>query len=186
MKTRLLFILLSLLLCQWTIAQQTISSGKLIEYSRFNSTIVPSRDVFVWLPTDYSTKERYDVLYMHDGQMLFDANTTWNKQEWGIDEVVGKLLNEKKIRSCIVVGVANIPETRYADYFPQKVLRNFPDSVVSGNVSFNADNYLRFLVEEVKPFIDKEYSTNKSVEHTFVMGSSICLLYTSPSPRDTR
>lgn len=76
MKIRLFFLLLSLLLCQWTIAQQTVSSGKLIEYSRFNSTIVPSRNVFVWLPTGYSTKERYDVLYMHDGQMLFDANTT--------------------------------------------------------------------------------------------------------------
>ncbi|WP_368147366.1 alpha/beta hydrolase-fold protein, partial [Bacteroides cellulosilyticus] len=102
MKIRLFFLLLSLLLCQWTIAQQTVSSGKLIEYSRFNSTIVPSRNVFVWLPTGYSTKERYDVLYMHDGQMLFDANTTWNKQEWGIDEIVGKLLSEKKMEPCIV------------------------------------------------------------------------------------
>lgn len=88
-------------------------------------------------------------------------------------KLLENILNEKKIRSCIVVGVANIPETRYADYFPQKALKNLPDSVVSGNVSFNADNYLRFLVEEVKPFIDKEYSTNKSVKHTFVMGSSM-------------
>lgn len=68
MKIRLFFLLLSLLLCQWTIAQQTVSSGKLIEYSRFNSTIVPSRNVFVWLPTGYSTRERYDVLYMHVGK----------------------------------------------------------------------------------------------------------------------
>ena len=173
MKMKFLFIAFALLLCQCGMAQQTVSLGKLIEYPDFSSSIVTSRDVFVWLPSDYSPKEKYDVLYMHDGQMLFDANTTWNKQEWGIDEVVGKLLNEKKIRSCIVVGVANIPETRYADYFPQKALKNLPDSVVSGNVSFNADNYLRFLVEEVKPFIDKEYSTNKSVEHTFVMGSSM-------------
>ena len=167
MKMKFLFIAFALLLCQCGMAQQTVSLGKLIEYPDFSSSIVTSRDVFVWLPSDYSPKEKYDVLYMHDGQMLFDANTTWNKQEWGIDEVVGKLLNEKKI------GVANIPETRYADYFPQKALKNLPDSVVSGNVSFNADNYLRFLVEEVKPFIDKEYSTNKSVKHTFVMGSSM-------------
>lgn len=62
----------------------------------------------------------------------------------GIDEVVGKLLNEKKIKPCIVVGVANIPETRYADYFPQKALKNLPDSIVPGDVGFNADNYLRF------------------------------------------
>lgn len=173
MKIRLFFILLSLLLCQWTIAQQTVSSGKLIEYSRFNSTIVPSRNVFVWLPTGYSTKERYDVLYMHDGQMLFDANTTWNNQEWGIDKIVGKLLAEKKMEPCIVVGIASIPETRYEDYFPQKALNYLPDEQLPEDISFNADNYLRFLVEEVKPFIDKEYSTNKSVEHTFVMGSSM-------------
>ena len=163
MKIRLFFLLLSLLLCQWTIAQQTVSSGKLIEYSRFNSTIVPSRNVFVWLPTGYSTRERYDVLYMHDGQMLFDANTTWNKQEWGIDEIVGKLLSEKQMEPCIVVGIASIPETRYEDYFPQKALNYLPDEQLPEDISFNADNYLRFLVEEVKPFIYKEYSTIKSV-----------------------
>lgn len=117
---KFLFIAFTLLLCHYGIAQQTVSLGQLVEYPGFNSSIVTPRDVFVWLPSDYSPKEKYDVLYMHDGQMLFDANTTWNKQEWGIDEVVGKLLNEKKIKPCIVVGVANIPETRYADYFPQK------------------------------------------------------------------
>ena len=173
MKMRFLFIAFTLLLCHYGIAQQAVSLGQLVEYPGFNSSIVTPRDVFVWLPSDYSPKEKYDVLYMHDGQMLFDANTTWNKQEWGIDEVVGKLLNEKKIKPCIVVGVANIPEARYADYFPQKALKNLPDNVVPGDVGFNADNYLRFLVEEVKPFIDKKYSTNKSVEHTFVMGSSM-------------
>jgi len=162
-----------LLLYQYSIAQQTVSSGKLVEYHDFNSSIIAPRDVFVWLPSDYSPKEKYDVLYMHDGQMLFDANSTWNKQEWGIDEVMGKLSDEKKIKPCIVVGIASVPETRYADYFPQKVLRNLPTNVLPDDVNFNADNYLQFLVEEVKSFIDKEYSTNKSVEHTFVMGSSM-------------
>ena len=92
---KFLFIAFTLLLCHYGIAQQTVSLGQLVEYPGFNSSIVTPRDVFVWLPSDYSPKEKYDVLCMHDGQMLFDANTTWNKQEWGIDEVVGKLLNEK-------------------------------------------------------------------------------------------
>ncbi len=173
MKVRTLFILLNLLFCQWVVAQQTVSSGKLIEYPKFKSSFITPRDVFVWLPSDYSAKKKYDVVYMHDGQMLFDATTTWNKEEWGVDEVVGKLLDEKKIKPCIVVGIANIPETRYEDYFPQKALKYLPDGSLPQNVRFNADNYLRFLVEEVKPFIDKEYSTNKGVEHTFVMGSSM-------------
>lgn len=93
MKMKTLFVLLALILCQWSIAQQTVSSGKLIEYPKFKSSIISPRDVFVWLPSDYSAKKKYDVLYMHDGQMLFDATTTWNKEEWGIDEVVGKLLD---------------------------------------------------------------------------------------------
>ena len=57
--------------------------------------------------------------------------------------------------------------------FPQKALKYLPNGNIPENIHFNADNYLRFLVEEVKPFIDKEYSTNKGVEHTFVMGSSM-------------
>lgn len=175
MKTNFLFLLLAILLCQWSNAntRQSVSSGKLIEYPKFKSSIISPRDVFVWLPSDYSAKKKYDVLYMHDGQMLFDATTTWNKEEWGVDEVVGKLLSEKKIKPCIVVGVANIAETRYEDYFPKKALKYLSDDNVPNNVHFNADNYLRFLVEEVKPFIDKEYSTNKDRNNTFVMGSSM-------------
>lgn len=171
---KFLFVLLPFLLfSQQGDAQQTVSSGKLVEYPNLKSSIVTPRDVFVWLPSDYSPEKKYDVLYMHDGQMLFDANATWNKQEWGIDEIVGQLLSEKKIKSCIVVGVASVSETRYADYFPQKALKYLPDNAQPTDVTFNADNYLRFLVEEVKPLIDKEYSTNKGVDHTFVMGSSM-------------
>lgn len=93
------------------------------------------------------------------GKCFLMQNTTWNKQEWGIDEIVGKLLSEKKMEPCIVVGIASIPETRYEDYFPQKALNYLPDEQLPEDISFNADNYLRFLVEEVKHFIDKEYST---------------------------
>ena len=100
MKIRTLFVLFSFLLCQWSVAQQTVSSGKLVEYPLFKSA------------------NRYDVIYMHDGQMLFDAASTWNKVEWGVDEVLGELLEEKKIRPCIVVGIANIAQSRNEDYFP--------------------------------------------------------------------
>lgn len=153
---------------------QTVSTGKLTEYPKFESKFISARDVCVWVPDGYSTKEKYDVIYMHDGQMLFDANTTWNKQEWKIDEVAGKLIKEGKIRNSIVVAVSNIPETRYGDFLPQKTLNYLPKGTnVPKDIVWNADNYLRFLVEEVKPFIDRNYSTNRSKEHTFVMGSSM-------------
>ena len=173
MKTKILFLAFILLLCQTVFAKQTVSSGTLDEYPDFKSAFIAPRDVFVWLPSDYSPENKYDVLYMHDGQMLFDAKTTWNKQEWGIDEVVGKLLKEKKIKPCIVVGVASIAKTRYEDLFPQKTLNYLPKGSIPTDLNFNADNYLRFLVDEVKPFIDKNYSTNTGIENTFVMGSSM-------------
>ena len=130
--TRFLLILLPLLLVfQQSDAQQTVSSGKLVEYPNFQSSIVAPRDVFVWLPSDYSAKKKYDVLYMHDGQMLFDANYTWNKQEWGIDEVVGKLLDEKRINSCIIVGTKKMVEVLVGKdkyYIPEKKISNLLSS----------------------------------------------------------
>ena len=124
---------------------QTVSTGKLTEYPRFESKYVSPRDVCVWVPDGYSPKKKYDVLYMHDGQMLFDANTTWNKQEWKVDEVAGSLIAEGKIRNCIVVAVSNIPETRYGDFLPQKTLEYLPEGTdIPKDIKYNADNYLRF------------------------------------------
>ena len=53
----------------------------------------------------YEAGNKHAVIYMHDGQMLFDSTTTWNKQEWHVDEVITKLISEKKIKDCIVVAI---------------------------------------------------------------------------------
>ena len=74
----------------------------------------------VWLPEGYSTNKKYAVLYMHDGQMLYDANTSWNKQSWDVDDVATKLMHEGKVKDFIVVGIWNGGKTRHSDYFPQK------------------------------------------------------------------
>ncbi len=162
-------------------------SGKIIRHENFSSAFVTARHIDVWLPEEYDNKKRYAVLYMHDGQMLYDANTTWNKQEWGIDETLTLLKQKNKIRDCIVVGVWNGGSTRHADYFPQKpfeslntnqkellytAVRNSGQSVFQG-VEINSDNYLRFLVKELKPFIDKTYSTYSDRANTFIAGSSM-------------
>jgi predicted alpha/beta superfamily hydrolase len=55
----------------------------------------------VWLPEDYSSQKKYAVVYMQDGQMLFDSTTTWNKQELKVDETVSKLIAENKIIDCM-------------------------------------------------------------------------------------
>jgi enterochelin esterase-like enzyme len=163
------------------------SNGRIERIENFNSKYVPARNVDVWLPDNYTTSKKHAVLYMHDGQMLFDSSITWNKQEWGVDETLTQLLQKKKIRDCIVVGICNGGKSRHAEYFPQKpfealskeqqklvydAYRSDGQSIFSG-LAISSDNYLKFLVEELKPFIDKTYSTFTDPSNTFVAGSSM-------------
>jgi predicted alpha/beta superfamily hydrolase len=139
------------------------------------------------LPEGYSPKKKYAVLYMHDGQMLYDSTVAWNKQEWGVDETVTRLINEKKIRECIVVGIWNGGKYRHTDYFPQKPFESLSQqerdtiyyakrtngALVFQGEKVHSDLYLKFLVTEMKPFIDKIYSTKTDRKNTFVAGSSM-------------
>lgn len=189
MKKASTLICLSLLINQFNVfAQLPIpSSGRIVRVENFSSKYVPSRNVDIWLPDNYTPTKKYAVLYMHDGQMLFDSSITWNKQEWGVDETVTKLIQQQKIRECIVVGIWNGGKSRHPEYFPQKpfeslsienqklvydAYRSGGQSIFSG-LAISSDNYLKFLVEELKPFIDKTYSTNSDASNTFVAGSSM-------------
>lgn len=160
-----------------------LSSGELMRIENFSSKFVQPRHVDVWLPDNYSNKKKYDVLYMHDGQMLFDSTKTWNKQEWKVDEWASKLINEDTTRDFIVVAVYNISKIRWNDYFPQKAFNYISiedkekiSKIAAENnfdMTLNADNYLKFLTEELKPFIDSEFSVNKVKSSTFIAGSSM-------------
>src|SRR5210317_1354823 len=103
-----------------TVSDINLSSGTLERVENFPTKYITPRSVDVWLPDAYSKDKKYAVLYMHDGQMLFDASTTWNKQEWKVDEVASKLIKEGKVQDFIVVSPWNIAEIRWQDYFPQK------------------------------------------------------------------
>ncbi len=160
-------------------AAANVSSGNLYEYGQFPTKLIQPRNVYVWVPDGYTENRKYDVIYMHDGQMLFDSTSTWNKQEWQVDEKVSELLKDGKIKDCIIVGVWNIPQNRFYDYFPQKVIQFMPENEYQEFDKeqhadrLDADNYLRFLVNELKPYIDSHYSTYTDREHTFLMGSSM-------------
>ena len=162
-----------------------VSSGVVERISNFQSIYITARNVDVWLPEDYNRNIKYNVLYMHDGQMLYDSTITWNKQEWDVDEVLSTLMKKGTIKETIVVGIWN-SNTRHADYFPQKPFEMLPDSYRgylktvkrdSNTRLFAAevqsDNYLKFVVKELKPHIDSIYSTNPKRANTFVMGSSM-------------
>lgn len=156
-----------------------VTSGKIVRFLNFKSQFVDARHVDVWLPNGYSDKEKYAVLYMHDGQMLFDAEQSWNKQAWEIDEVASKIIAENKTRKFIVVGIWNNGDYRHSEYFPEKIIARIPEStrkiVVEEQLNNKpqADNYLKFIVEELKPHIDKNFATKKDVNNTFMAGSSM-------------
>lgn len=164
-----------------------LASGTVRRFEKFPSRHVAARNVDVWLPEGYSPKEQYAVLYMHDGQMLFDSTQTWNHQEWRVDETMNKLLKAKKIRSAIVVGVWNNPDLRGREYGPQKAfdyLSEADQKMVAAEKDRRtqkpvlgdgllSDNYLKFLVTELKPFVDSVFATKTDRKNTFVAGSSM-------------
>ena len=123
---------------------------------------------------------------MHDGQNLFDSSTTWNKQSWDIDDTAARLMRNGETMDFIVVGIWNDGATRQTDYFPQKPFNTAIDRMKESKTmplqeieklekSFKptSDNYLLFLIKELKPFIDSIYSVYKDKNHTFIAGSSM-------------
>ncbi|MCS7052271.1 MAG: alpha/beta hydrolase-fold protein [Ignavibacterium sp.] len=118
------------------------------------------RKVLVWLPPDYHSKRkseaRYNVIYMHDGQNLFDPRTSYAGKHWKVSETISRLLKQKKISDLIVVGIYNTPE-RLDEY----------DWSNKGKI------YLSGIVNYLKPFIDQNYRTNSSRENTAMIGSSM-------------
>lgn len=168
------------------VAQVKVSNGKIERFESFKSKWIDARNIDVWLPEGYSVNEKYAVLYMHDGQMLYDPTITWNKQSWNVDEVAGKLQAEGKTKKFIVVGVWNNAAKRHPEYFPQKPFENLTstekDTVTrqlqkAGRTKSEfhpySDLYLKFLVKELKPFIDRTFSTYKDKNNTFIAGSSM-------------
>ncbi len=151
----------------------TINDGKVERISMFKSEYVSARNIDVWLPSDYEPSKKYSVLYMNDGQTLYDPGMSWLNDEWQVDEMMGKLLKEKTIKNTIVIGVWNSEMGRVGDYFPQRPFESLSQSYVDSvraeldKVSYtkgmmkniHSDNYLKFLVEELKPMIDEKYST---------------------------
>lgn len=158
----------------------TVGSARLVRHAAFPSQFAGSRHVDVWLPPGYDANaaERYPVLYMHDGQNLFDPNLSYGGVTWGIDEAMHRLIAAGKTRGAIVVGVWNNGYDRLADYMPRQAVA-VPELPLSSNgprlaaAAIKSDGYLKFLVEELKPFIDRTYRTLPDRAHTSVMGSSM-------------
>jgi predicted alpha/beta superfamily hydrolase len=161
-------------------APKLAATGITESWQAFPSRHVPARDVDLWLPPGYydHPNKRYPVLYMHDGQNLFDPSLSYTGIDWDIDGAMTRLIERGEIREAIVVGVWNTPQ-RFAEYMPRAPVRG--DTISSGvpgrppgrSADIRSDAYLAFLVEELKPFIDAHYRTVPGRDDTMIMGSSM-------------
>ena len=144
-------------------------TGRFHIHRRFRSQFLEhDRSIIVFLPPDYESRRskglRYPVLYLHDGQNLFDRATSIG-EEWEVDETAQSLIEAGVIEPLIIVGIYNTGAHRIDEYTP---LRD--DHVDAGG---QADSYGRMLVQELKPFIDGRYRTLPGVANTGLGGSSL-------------
>ena len=149
-------------------------TGDIRQHPQFGSGILKNqRDIWVYLPPGYrrSTSRRYPVLYLHDGQNVFDAATAFGGTEWNADETAQGLINRRLIEPLIIVAVGGAGEDRIHEYTPTSAkLEPSGGSDAKSRGLLRA--YGRFLVEELKPFIDQTYRTRTDNHSTGLGGSS--------------
>ncbi len=136
---------------------QIVGEYRVHEYVE-SSRLRYKRSVIVWLPPSYGSEpdRRYPVLYMHDGQQVFDPNTSTWGHDWQVDEWCAKLIGEGRLQEIIVVGIYSTPD-RFIEYNPSAL----------------GDAYTLFVLDELKPFIDTEYRTLPDRDQTAVAGASM-------------
>ena len=155
-----------------------VSAGTIVDLGILTSKYTDPRRVVVWLPDGYQPRgPKYAVLYMHDGQNLFDKATAGYGMEWEIDEHLSQLIARKKVRPTIVVGIWNTPK-RLQEYVPSKAFTTLPPNyrdkvrALYGGDPLS-DGYLKFLVRELKPKIDRRFNVKTDRADTLIMGSSM-------------
>ncbi len=141
----------------------TTSSVSIIDTAFFMPQLNRTRRVWIYLPEGYSmSKEKYPVIYMHDGQNLFDNSTSF-AGEWKVDETADSLIKSGS-KKAIIVGIDNGGKNRINEYTP------FPNKEYGGG---EGSKYINFIAKTLKPFIDNNYRTLKDRDNTSIMGSSL-------------
>jgi predicted alpha/beta superfamily hydrolase len=163
------FLFILILPAQLIAQEQHTLTGEFRTHKGFHSRFLSAdRDVLVYLPPGYDAnkKQRYPVLYLHDGQNLFDGATSFIKgAEWRVDEAAQSLIQSKAIEPVIIVGIYNAGKDRIDEYTPTADAKY--------KMGGKADLYGRMIVEELKPFIDSTYRTLRDAKNTGLGGSSL-------------
>ena len=162
-----LFRFLFILSCTFFWSQEKKSTAtenvKIISENFDVPQLKTTRRIWIYLPKDYETShQKYSVMYLQDAQNLFDDTTSY-AGEWQVDETLNKIF-EKTGKSVIVVGIDNGGEKRIEELSP------FKNAKYGGG---NGENYVKFIVETLKPYIDKNYRTKSCKKHTTIGGSSL-------------
>lgn len=157
---------LGLIFCLISLAHAGTGEFKLFLKGITGRSSYHTRDIYVYLPSGYQTngKNRYPVLYMHDGQNLFDPARAAYGETWNVTETLNRLIASKIIPPIIVVGVDNTPD-RMHEY-----THAWESSYSAGG---RAQQYLEYLTYDLKRYIDHVFRTRPEPEHTGLMGSSL-------------
>jgi predicted alpha/beta superfamily hydrolase len=145
------------------------ATGDLRLHEFQSRTFRNTRFLRVWLPPGYDdagNQSRYPVLYLNDGQNLFEASTSYTGVEWQVDETVDRLIREGTIPPMIVVGIDNATKDRVREYMPHRSLHPVMLRV-------QGHRYPTFLIKEVMPFIARNYRVATGPENTGFGGSSL-------------
>jgi enterochelin esterase-like enzyme len=163
-----------------TLEEKVLDEGRFVTHDNFISRYAVSRRVVVWLPPGYDRdavkNTRHAVLYMHDGQNLFDPQLAMHGQPWAADKKIAALMRSKKMKSTIVVGIDNSPY-RSREYAPVAAVATLSKPTIEAakydTEPLLSDGYLNFLALELKPFIDRVYRTLPDAANTATMGASM-------------
>lgn len=143
-------------------------TGDFRRHPKFRSRFLPSdHTLLVYRPPGYAEHRvrRFPVLYLHDGQNVFDRATSATGEEWSVDETAQRLIQAGAIEPVLIVGIYNAGERRIDEYTPAPDARK--------NMGGNAEAYAKMIVQEIKPFIDRRYRTLRSAPNTGLGGSSL-------------
>lgn len=155
-----------------------IAAGTIVDLGVLQSNYADPRRVVVWLPSSYRPGgPKHAVLYMHDGQNLFDTATAGYGMEWTVDETLDRLIREQKVRPTIVVGIWNTPK-RLREYVPSKAFDHLPPAYMDRVRKLYggdplSDGYLNFIVHELRPLINGRFHVERDAANTAIMGSSM-------------
>lgn len=161
------------------------SQGKLVTVKDFKTEYGEKHNVEIWLPDEYynGAEQNFPVLYMHDGQNLFDDNTAMGGISWQAGRTAYNLIKEDVVKPFIIVSIWSTPK-RYFEFFPEKAaeylspadleqIEKISKQAGLKSAEFLGDEYLKFITQDLKPYIDSEYRTKPEPENTSICGSSM-------------